>query len=280
MADVQTLFLGTSTVLITDGESSVLVDGFFSRPSLRRLLTGVRPDEEAISWALRRAAIDRLDVVAVSHSHVDHALDAPVVADKTGARLAGSPSTRMIASGYGVGVERFLPLEAGVPVAVGAFTLTAVAALHSPADRYPGTIDAPVTLPAKTAQFRTGECYSFHLAHPDGTVLVHPTANFIPGALADYPCDVLYLAAAGASGQSNAWRDRYWTETVVATGAQTVIPVHFDRFWRGLDKPLLPLPKSIDDLQLTLAGFTARAHGEKIDFHMPELWQREAVRRG
>jgi L-ascorbate metabolism protein UlaG (beta-lactamase superfamily) len=84
MADVQTLFLGTSTVLITDGESSILVDGFLSRPSLRRLLTGVRPDEAAIGAALRRAGIDRLDVVAVSHSHVDHALDAPIVADKTG----------------------------------------------------------------------------------------------------------------------------------------------------------------------------------------------------
>ena len=279
MAPVTTMFLGTSTVLVSDGTTSLLVDGYFTRPPLRRLLTNARPDGRLIDWALQRAGIDRLDLVLVSHSHIDHALDAPVVADVTGARLAGSPSTRMIATGYGFGIDGFVPLEAGEAIAVGAFTLTPVHAVHSPGDRYPGTIDAPVTLPARASQFRTGDCYSFHFDHPEGRVLVHASANFVPGALDAYPSDVFYLGAAGAGRQDNAWRDHYWTETVVATGAQTVFPVHFDRFWRPLSKPLAPMPKSADDLSLALAGWTARAHGEKIDFRMPELWSRETVER-
>lgn len=274
------MFLGTSTVLVSDGTTSILVDGYFSRLPLRRLLTSARPDERAIDWALRRAGIDRLDLVVVAHSHIDHALDSPVVADKTGARLAGSPSTRMIAAGYGLGVETFVPLVAGEPLAVGAFSLTPVHAVHGTDDRYPGTIDEPLTLPAKASQFRTGDCYSFHFDHPAGRVLVHASANFVPGALDAYPTDVLYLGTAGAGRLNNAWRDHYWTETVVATGAQLVLPVHFDRFWRPLAKPLKPMPSSTDNLSLTFAGWTARAHGARIDFRMPEPFARETVVRG
>ncbi|ADJ49418.1 hypothetical protein AMES_7593 [Amycolatopsis mediterranei S699] len=105
MPELRTAFAGVSNVLVTDGTSGVLVDGFFSRPSLLKLGRRVAPDRGRIEEALSRLGVTALDAVLVTHSHVDHVLDAPVVAELTGATLAGSPSTRKVQKGYGLAAE-------------------------------------------------------------------------------------------------------------------------------------------------------------------------------
>src|SRR5262249_15631888 len=157
-------FLGVSTVLLDDGETALLTDGFFSRPSLLRVATRpLLPDTVRISEGLRRAGITRLAAVLVAHSHYDHALDAPVVAQRTGALLVGSASTAQIAAGYGLPADRFVPAPVAATLALGGFTVTAVEVPHSHPDRFPGTISAPVVPPARASRYRCGECYSFHI---------------------------------------------------------------------------------------------------------------------
>lgn len=176
---LETAFAGVSNVLVTDGDTTLLVDGFFSRPSLPRLVaTRLAPDRERVAHALGRLHVDRLDAVLVSHTHVDHALDSPLVAARTGARLLGSASARMIAVGFGLDVP-FDQMRDREPVTVGRFTVTPVHALHSDGDRAPGEITEPLISPARLHGYRTGGCFSLHIAHPDGTVFVHPTANFV-----------------------------------------------------------------------------------------------------
>lgn len=272
---LRTTFAGVSNVLLTDGDSAILVDGFFSRPSLLKLATRVSPSESRIDECLRRLDVTELDAVLVSHSHVDHALDAPVVARRTGATLCGSPSTRQVQEGYDLGAEPFHELVPGRPVRFGRFTVTPVNALHSDGDRVPGEITGPVRVPAKASAFKTGHCYTFHVAHPDGTVVVHPSANFIPGALAGYSADVVYLGAGAAGKQTEEWRERYWRETVGALGPRIVRPVHWDAFWRPLSKPLKLLPKVFDDLDKTMATFQRLAAEDGIDLALPELWRAE-----
>lgn len=277
-----TMFLGTSTVLITDGSSSILVDGFFSRPMILKdgaldLDLEIRPDETKIRAALDRAGIDRLDMVVVSHSHIDHAMDSPVVAELTGARLAGSRSTAMIARGYGFPDAQFVHLESEQPITVGSFVLTPITALHSNGDAIPGEITEPITLPARALDYKTGGCFDFHLAHDEGSVLIHATANFIPHALADYPADVLYLGVGAAGVQDAAWRAQYWRETVETTGARVVRAVHWERFWEPIDEPFVPLPPPLDDFEVTQADFADRAAAAGIRYELPELWKAEPV---
>ncbi len=275
MPELRTAFAGVSNVLVSDGASAVLVDGFFSRPSVLKLATRVAPDRARIDDALRRLGVTELDAVLVSHSHVDHALDAPVVAKLTGATLGGSPSTRRIQEGYGLADEPFEELVPGQPVEFGAFTVTPVDARHSDGDRVPGEITGPVRPPAKAKAFKTGRCYSFHIAHAAGSVLVHASANFVPGALAGHPADVVYLGIGAAGKKTEDWREEYWRETVGAVGARTVRPVHWDAFWRPLSKPLKLLPKVFDDLGTTMATFERLAEADGVGLALPELWKAE-----
>ncbi|WP_326958268.1 MBL fold metallo-hydrolase [Amycolatopsis sp. NBC_01286] len=272
---VRTTFAGVSNVLISDGTSAILVDGFFSRPSLLKLATRVSPSRSRIDECLRRLEVTKLDAVLVAHSHVDHVLDAPVVAQRTGATLCGSPSTRRVQESYGLAAEPFHELVPGEPVKFGEFTVTGVDARHSDGDRVPGEITEPVRVPAKASAFKTGRCYSFHVAHPAGNILVHPSANFVPGALAGYAADVVYLGAGAAGKQSEAWREEYWRETVGVLGPKVVRPVHWDAFWRPLSKPLKLLPKLVDDLATTMATFKRLAAEDDVDLALPELWKTE-----
>ncbi|MTD13744.1 MBL fold metallo-hydrolase [Nakamurella sp. YIM 132087] len=273
------VFAGVSTVLVSDGSSAVLVDGFFSRPPLRRLLTRVAPDHERIRWALDRLRVDRLDAVLVSHSHVDHVLDAPVVADLTGAVLAGSPSTRQVQIGYGLGDRPFADLVDGEPLRAGAFTVTPIRAEHSAGDRAPGEITAPVVPPARAKDYRTGGCWSFHIAHPAGRVLVHGSAGAVPDGLEGYLAELLYLGIGAIGRKREEWREDYWAATAGAVGARVVRPVHWDRFWRPLDGPVKRLPSIVDRVDVSLETMARLAARTDVDLALPRVLESEQVPR-
>ena len=272
---ISTRFAGVANVLITDGESSILVDGFFSRPTIPQLALGkLHPDRERISAGLKQLGVNSLDAVMVTHSHYDHALDSPTVAEMMDATIYGSPSTRKIAEGYGAlaaGVS-FREMHDREPITAGKFTITPIHGLHSEPDRFPGKITEPVSTPASAADFRMGGCFSLHIAHPEGSVFVHPSANFIPGALQDFEADVVYLGIGAAGSQPEEWIREYWKETAVALSAKTVRLIHWDAFWRPLSKPLKPIPWPFDRVGKTMRIFREEA-GQQVDVRLAELWK-------
>ena len=259
-------FLGVSTVLLDDGQTAILTDGFFSRPSVLRTFTRpLRPNARRIRSVLDRAGIDRLAAVFVTHSHYDHALDSPQVAALTGAQLLGSSSTAHIAAGYGLPTERMTVVATGEPLSFGRFTLAALPAQHSPGDIAPGCICEPLTIPSTWKQYRTGDCYSLHIHHPDAAVIIHASANYIPDALAGYEADTVFLGIGALGKQSDDFRAQYWEETVVRPQARRVVPVHWDNFSRHLGRPLRPLPTAFDDMPATLHFLEQRARLDDTD---------------
>lgn len=265
-------FLGVSTILITDGWTSILTDGFFSRPSWAKLVAGrLAPDRKRITAALKRFGIERLDAVFVVHSHYDHALDSAVVAELTGARLIGSSSTRNIALGQGFPEDRFDEAVTSDPFGLGAFRLTALPAAHSPGDVAPGMVTAPLRPPARARAYRTGECYSLHLRHAGREMLIHASANTRPGALEGYQAETVYLGIGALGKQSEEFRDGYWDTLVTKTRARKVIPVHWDNFTVPLDKPLRPLPAFADRFGVTMDFLRRRAKAEDVHLEMPVL---------
>src|SRR3546814_16754424 len=92
-ANLSITFLGVSTLLITDTTTSLLTDGFFSRPSLAKVALGRLPiDDARIDAALNHMDVDRADAVLPVHSHFAHAMAAAAVAAQPRAQPAGGHS--------------------------------------------------------------------------------------------------------------------------------------------------------------------------------------------
>ncbi|MFI1533252.1 MBL fold metallo-hydrolase [Streptomyces anandii] len=252
-ASVRSTFFGTSSVHVTDGMSGILVDGFFSRPSLLRIALGrpIAPDGGRIRDTLSRGGIESLDALFVAHSHYDHVMDSPEIVKGVGGVLFGSKSTVNVGRGAGLGEQEMRPISDGDKYAFGDFTVQVLEGVHSPGDRYPGSIDEPLVPPAKASAYRTGSCYSFLVGHPTGTMLVHPSANFVPNKFQGLDVDVLYLGIGALGVQSAQFQDDYWHHTVEAARPDLIIPVHWDDFGRSLSKKLRPMPRILDNFAKT-----------------------------
>ena len=250
-----------------------MTDGFFSRPSLvRSLLRPIAPDEVVIDACLRRAGVSRLGAVLVSHSHYDHALDSPAVAQRTGAELVGSSSTRLIADGYGFPVSRFRVASVGEPLRYGSFVVTPIRAAHTPKPRFTGHISHTVRPPASIREYKMGECYSWHICHPDGSLIVHASTNFVAGAYDGLEAETVYLGIATLGRLPDEFKDQYWQEMVRSVGARRVVPIHWDNFFKPLDRPLVALPRVADDLDASLRFLRTRGAIEGVEIAMPAVW--------
>jgi L-ascorbate metabolism protein UlaG (beta-lactamase superfamily) len=283
-ADLSVTFLGVSTLLVDDGSSAILTDGFFSRPSMTRVLLGrIGPDPVRIQDCLDRAMTgdraqprSRLEAVLPVHSHFDHALDSAYVAEHTGALLVGGESTANIGRGHGLPDDRIVVATPGSPIALGPFTVTLVESHHCPPDRYPGTITAPLRPPAKAGAYRCGEAWSILVAHDSGrTALVQGSAGFVEGALAGHRADVAYLGVGQLGLQTVEYLTTYWRETVRTVGARRAVLTHWDDFFRPLDLPLRALPYAGDDLDVTMQVLGRLADEDGVALSFPTVWRRE-----
>ena len=187
---------GVTTLLIDDGESALLTDGFFSRPSL--LAVGTRklsPSRPRIDGCLTRLGVDRLDAVLPVHTHFDHAMDSAVVAERTGAKLVGGTSAAHLGHGAGLTDDRLSWSPLANRCRLGAFDVTLVVGHHCPPDRFPGVITEPVVPPVKASAYRCGEAWSTLVHHrpSDRRLLIVGSAGFVPGSLQGQRADVVYL---------------------------------------------------------------------------------------
>lgn len=276
-SDLGVTFLGVASLLIDDGETALMTDGFFSRPSLPKvLLSRIAPDRARIDSVLARAGVDRLAAVLPVHTHFDHAMDSAVVADRTGAVLVGGESTAHVGRGHGLPEERIRVVTPGEPITYGAFTLTLVESHHCSPDRFPGEITAPVVPPVKAAAYKCGEAWSILVAHANGSsALLQGSAGFVAGSLAGHRADVAYLGIGQLGVQSEEYIRTYWAETVETVGARRVVVTHWDDFFRPLDRELRALPYLGDDLDETMRVLDDLAAGSGVSVHFPTVWRRE-----
>ena len=270
-------WMGVSTLLVDDGSTALLTDGFFSRPSLLDVgMRRISPSVGRIDDALARAGISRLAAVLPVHTHYDHALDSAVVAGRTGAAVVGGESAANIARGQGLPEDRIVVAESGTEMSFGSFDVRLLESDHCPPDRFPGIISEPVVSPARASAYRCGEAWSTLIHHrPSGRrLLIQGSAGFREGALAGVRAEIAYLGVGQLGVQSRNYIESYWNETVRTIGARHVVLIHWDDFFRPLTAPLRALPYAADDLHATMRVFAAIAEKDGVAIHFPTLWQR------
>jgi len=236
---VTVTWLGVTTLLFDDGDTQVLIDGFFSRPSVADIVfsTKVRSDAAQVNLVLDEYQMRRLAAIIPVHSHFDHAMDIGAIANRSSASIIGSETTANIARGAGVPEDQIVIAESGSVYSFGDFSVRIIDSNHAPLGwgasvPYSGTIDAPLELPAPVSAWREGKSYSIVIMHPQGTTIVQGSAGFRPGALDDVVADVVMLGAFGLENFGRDYTEQFWLSLVTSTGAKRVIPIHFDDYTR------------------------------------------------
>lgn len=272
-------FFGTSTLLFDDGTSQILIDGFFTRPKGSKVVFGkVKSDTALIRQVISAHHITRLKGIFVCHSHYDHVMDAPFVAQATGATVYGSSSTAQVSRGALLPPAQMHIVQANETITLGKFSIKILDSKHTPPFKILGrsnatdpqhpNIDAPLYQPAKADAFIEGGTYDFYITHANKHYMVKASTNYIEGALNPYPTDVFFLGAAMLGKMSDSFCDTYFKETVTATGASTVIPIHWDNFTRPLSEPLSALPNIGDNVEKGLSYLTTTCKKNGIKVHL------------
>ena len=241
--DVRITWLGTAGIFLTDGKTGILIDPYVSRFPLSRIVfqLPLHPDHLLIQNWVEKLGRQSIHAVIASHSHFDHAVDAPFFAIEANAPLLGTESTLNIGRGAGMAESRLIKVNPGTAICFGDFHIQFIESAHSLTFLgrvpYPGDITTPIVPPACARAYKLGGVFSLLIRHPAGTILHHGSAGFKPGMYDDIITDVILLGIA-ARGDT----DQYLKNTASKTQAKLVIPVHLDNFFKPLACGMSLLP--------------------------------------
>jgi L-ascorbate metabolism protein UlaG (beta-lactamase superfamily) len=278
---VTVTWLGISSLLFDDGETQILIDGTFTRVSPWKVMLPlpISSDVAAINHALTTFRINRLAAIIPVHSHFDHAMDIGFVANRTTAVVLGSESTANIARGAEVPVDQYQILASGETRQFGDFTIRLIASKHAPIgprkqEWFAGTIDEPLTQPARASAWKTGVAWSVFIEHPRGSSLIQASGGFIEGRLHETSADVVMLGIGSLASLDEKYVQTYWNETVVATGARRVIAIHHDDYTAPFGTTML-FPKIADNAVQTAAWIVRQnnASGHGVIIELPPFGQ-------
>lgn len=250
---VKATWLGVSTLLFDDGDTQLLVDGFFSRPSVADILfsANVQSSAAEVNRILDEYGMRRLAAIIPVHSHFDHAMDIGAIANRSSASIIGSESTANIARGAGVPEDQVVIAEPGRTYDFGQFSVRLIRSNHAPlgwggSTPFAGSIDEPLIPPAPVSAWREGQSYSIVIDHPQGTTLVQGSAGFKPGSLDDVVVDVVMFSTFGLQNFGREYTEKYWLSLVTSTGAKRVLPLHFEDYTQPFGTIEL-WPRAIDN---------------------------------
>lgn len=275
---VSMTFFGTTTWLLDDGETQLLLDAHLTRPGILRVLLGkLKTNADFVDEVLRRFPMDRLKAIFVSHTHYDHVLDAAYIAQKTGADIYGTVSARNVGLGGGIPAERLHVFEPHQPVRIGAFEITVLPSIHSKPTAINNdlgvVIERPFAQPARMRDYAEGGSYDFYIRHGAKTLLVRPSCNYIEGSLKDVRADTLLLGISGLGKEDEQFHDAFYRETVAAVQPKRVIPVHWDNFFAPLKAPMPYQMRFVDDIAGDMEYLKARLDADGVAFDVVDAFE-------
>lgn len=285
---IKTLFLGTSSMAWTDGKSTWLVDGFFSRQPIAEVVLSRLKVNEAQVAAVASNMFEMLQMppvlagIVVAHSHYDHSMDAPFLSSRYGGRVVGSESTAQIALGQKLPATQVQVVPDNALLALGEFQIEFRKSAHAPTGFTGGFNTKPVELPAHALRFKEGISYSFVLSHPamgdKPFALIQPSAGFLPGQNKGLTVSTVFLGTGGLGKLSDNYIEQYWQEMVLSTQAKKVYLIHWDDFTlpllqEGMKQSLKPMPSVLDNFPRSHALLTMLSERDGVQLQVVDAWQ-------
>ncbi len=236
-AGLELEWLGVSGYRMTYEGQTLLLDPYLSRVSLRSLLRGrpAVPDPALIERHL--GGVGELAAIAVGHTHFDHAVDAPAIAARFDAPAYGSASLRTLMGLHGVErlaveVEPYRRYEAGP------FTLSFTPSRHSKlllglAVPFDGELTCDHLDSLSPAAYRCGQVWGVLIEVAGASFYHQGSADLIDDAIRAHDVD-FFLAGVAGRGFT---RD-YWNRVLRRLSPGTVVPTHYDDFFRPLGDPM------------------------------------------
>jgi L-ascorbate metabolism protein UlaG (beta-lactamase superfamily) len=257
---VRVRWLGTAGFAVEHAGHVVLIDPYVTRASLARcVLRRLEPDLAAIARHVPRA-----DAIVLGHTHFDHALDAPAIAKRTGARVFGSRSAAALCLAEGVSPERIEvvdPAAGPVEREVGPFTLRFVPSAHSRflLGRVPfeGDIADCTDVPMRVEAYRCGAVFGLELRVAGRTIYHMGSAELVDAQVDVRRVDLLLLCVAGWTSSP-----RLPERVAARFSPGAVLLSHWDDFLRPIDAPARPLPAM--QLPRLVERLTRASHGVKV----------------
>jgi L-ascorbate metabolism protein UlaG (beta-lactamase superfamily) len=227
-------WLGTAGFRLAYQGTVVWIDPYVTRLSLRDLVTRrvVRPSEAAIA-----AWIDRADAVLVGHTHFDHALDVPAIAQRFGARVYGSSSLAQLMRIHGLAAQA-VTVAPHRDYEVGPFRFRFTPSRHSRlqlglAVPYAGELTCEHVDELTPQRYRCGQVWGICIEVAGMRIYHQGSADLIEDEIRDRGVDLFLCGIAGRR-----FTPRYVERIVRALAPARIVPTHYDDFFRPLDAPL------------------------------------------
>ena len=265
-------YFGTTTLLFDDGRDQVLFDAHITRPSLTKYVSGgaANTDVTLCDELIALHHIDRLRAIFISHTHHDHVMDAPYIANECGAKIYGSESARNVAVGGGVPEEDIVVFSHGSRFEIGDYRISILRSLHSKPTRFNNDLGEPITEPLtqpfRLRDYKEGGSYDFYVEHGEKKILIRPSFNYIKGQLDGIHADILFLGVAGLAKADPGTEKIFFAETVEKTGAKLVIPVHWDNFFSPLDRPVKGMPDFLEKTEVVFYKAAKYCESHDVNF--------------
>ncbi|MDO4466604.1 MAG: MBL fold metallo-hydrolase [Bacillota bacterium] len=264
-------YLGTTVLLFDDGKDQILFDAHLTRPSLLEFVFGkLQTNEDVCDEILEKHQMDRLKAIFISHTHHDHVMDMPYIANKTGADVYGSLSCMNVGRGGKVDEERLHEFNPKDTIQIGDFSIQVLPSIHSKPNIFNNdlgqVIENPVIQPVKKKVYKEGGSFDFLVKHRGKSYLIRPSFNYIEGQLDDIHADVLFLGIAGLSKSDESTKEEFFSQTIEKVAPSLVLPLHWDNFFTPLDSSVKGMPKIAENTSQSLFKLTKYCEEKNISF--------------
>lgn len=231
-------WLGVAGYRLSYQGHALYIDPYISRVPLQAILSNQPAlGDPSLHDQLLGDEPEGVAGILIGHTHFDHAIDVPLLAQRWNTRAYGSPSLHKLMALHGM-ASRAVTIESRRVYELGPFEVTFHPSVHSKLVLgfkvpYDGELSCE-HLEALTPQaYKCGEIYGIRITVGGVTFYHQGSANLVEDEVPRGGVDVFLAGIAGRS-----FTPSYWTRILPRLEPATIVASHFDDFFRPAGDPL------------------------------------------